>query len=212
MTHNNHTKHILDLARSLYAYLKEHCVNCEQSTYELAHCVLAPEFLLGKEDDLWDIHWTLWRIVRQGKKYAMDFGRYANQCVGLPFFIPFIFRLSKSKHPFWDGYVPYFESGKEYLNWVKECEEDMFESKEIWAYFQRLKGDILTYGYDVRIPDSEYEEALMRSQRSGEMIDKVPDPEFLPGGESEDQCDGWTYHLEFILPDEYKKKYPIGGS
>ena len=43
------------------------------------------------------------------------------------------------------------------------------------------------------------------------MIDKVPDPEFLPGGESEDQCDGWTYHLEFILPDEYKRSIPLEG-
>ena len=212
-----HKKDILDLARSLYTYLKEHCLGCEQSTYELVHRVLDPDHLLGEDDelplylytegDMWDIHWALWRIVQQGRKYVMDFDCYANQSVGLPFGIPFIFRLRKSKHPFWEGNVPYFESGKDYLNWVKKCEEDMFESKEIWAYFQRLKGAILTYGYDVRIPDSVYEDALMRSQRSGEMIDKVPDPEFLPGGESEDQCDGWTYHLEFLLPDEYRERY-----
>ena len=45
--------------------------------------------------------------------------------------------------------------------------------------------------------------ALKRSQRTGEMIDIVPDDEFLPGGASEGQCDGWTYHIEFVSMRDY---------
>ena len=45
--------------------------------------------------------------------------------------------------------------------------------------------------------------ALKRSQRTGEMIDIVPDEEFLPGGASEGQCDGWTYHIEFVSMRDY---------
>ena len=45
--------------------------------------------------------------------------------------------------------------------------------------------------------------ALKRSQRTGEMIDIVPDKEFLPGGAREGQCDGWTYHIDFVSMRDY---------
>ena len=38
---------------------------------------------------------------------------------------------------------------------------------------------------------------------TGEMIDIVPDKEFLPGGAREGQCDGWTYHIEFVSMRDY---------
>lgn len=48
--------------------------------------------------------------------------------------------------------------------------------------------------------------ALERSQATGEMIDIVPNDEYLSGGEREGQYDGWEYHIEFLPMEEYFKK------
>ena len=52
--------------------------------------------------------------------------------------------------------------------------------------------------------------ALERSQRTGKLIDVVPDKEFLPGGSHEGQYDGWTYHIEFVsMQDYFSQDYDV---
>ena len=114
-TEDEYKKEVRDFARVLYAYLKEHCVGREISTSELvvkAAMQKGSGVYLISEDDLWDVDDALYAIVAQGHKYVMDKDRYANQCVGLPYNIPFIFRLKVDKHKCWDGMVPFFKSGK----------------------------------------------------------------------------------------------------
>lgn len=218
---------VRDFARVLYAYLKEHYVGREISTRSLVYEAVEsapsyspegelinpdPPFYPFLESDLWRVHDALWSITRQGHKYEMDFDWFANQCVGLPYNIPFVFRLKKDKHKIWNGIVPFFKSGKSYLKWIREgtygyCDDDHF-----CVYFRDLENAVSPLGYDQPIPEKEMRKALMRSQVTGEFIDVVPDSDFLPGGEREGQCDGWTYHLEFVSFEEYFKRNPIGHS
>jgi hypothetical protein len=209
MDEKEYKRQIRDLARMLYAYLKEHCVGRELSTSTLVGKAVKPEssFFPFEENEIWDTHDALWNLTRQGHKYQMDFDRYANQCVGLPYNIPFIFRLKKDKHECWDGLVPFFKSGKSYLKWIREGYHDECEG-EYYSYFQELKNAVSPFGYDEPISEKEMCKALEQSQVSGEMIDVVPDPEFLPGGAREGQCDGWTYHLEFVSHEEYFRRHP----
>lgn len=114
---------------------------------------------------------------------------------------------STKQHSFWKDIVPCFESGKEYLEWIQNYSSwsntipDKYES-----YFLEIGNAVRHRGYERPISEKKMWKALERSQRTGEMIDVVPDSEFLPGGASEGQCDGWTYHIEMISPEEYFKR------
>lgn len=199
-------------ARVLYAYLKEHCIGREVSTSEIAYEVVKEKgsgaFPIS-ENDMWDVDNALSAIVAQGHKYVMDADNYANQCVGLPYNIPFIFRLKADKHECWNGLVPFFKSGRSYLKWLREGYHNEDSEGAYFDYFRELRQAVDPLGYEQAVPEKEMRKALMRSQVTGEMIDVVPDTEFQPGGEREGQLDGWTYHLEFVSHEEYFKRHPM---
>lgn len=115
----------------------------------------------------------------------------------------------KEQHPSWKGIVPCFESGREYLDWIKDifAQEGTYDPKYRY-YFWRLSGSVSKYSYDAPIDEEEMCAALERSQITGEMIDLEPDDEFLPGGEREGQLDGWEYHIVFRSKEDFSKKYP----
>lgn len=48
-----------------------------------------------KENDFWDIHYALLGIIGMGHKYEADFSKYEGQNVGLPYNIPFVFKLKR---------------------------------------------------------------------------------------------------------------------
>lgn len=81
----------MDSARMLYAYLKEHCVGKQTSTWDLVQKAT----LLLAVDDLWAVHEALCTIVDEEGEYEMYLGSYANEIVGVPYNIPFKFRLKK---------------------------------------------------------------------------------------------------------------------
>ena len=113
----------------------------------------------------------------------------------------------KAQHPSWQGIVPCFESGREYLDWVRCCLGKICVfSDEYEQYFTRLVNSVRHQGYECPISEKKMIRALERSQRTGEMIDIVPDSEFLQGGAREGQCDGWTYHIEFVSREEYFRR------
>lgn len=84
---------IIQAARTLYAYLKEHCIGKETSTWDLVQDASLP---LG-DNDLWAVHEALCTIVNEEGEYEMYLGSYANEIVGLPYNIPFRFRHKKRK-------------------------------------------------------------------------------------------------------------------
>lgn len=107
-TNDQYRRDINAFAKILYAYLKEHCIDREISTSELVEEAVKPvpaydsdgilinpnpPFYPFCDDELWDVHYALWRIVRQGRKYEMDFAKYEDEDVGFPYNIPFVFRL-----------------------------------------------------------------------------------------------------------------------
>ena len=60
---------------------------------------------------------------------------------------------------------------------------------------------------EIAVVEQKMIRALERSQRTGKMIVVAPDKEFLPGGSREGQCDGWTYHIEFVSMQDYFSAY-----
>ena len=111
------------------------------------------------------------------------------------------------QHPSWEGIVPCFKSGREYLDWVKNFIQiwEHFNPQYV-NYFLELRGAVNPFSYDAPISENEMCSALERSQITGEMIDIDPNEEYLPGGEREGQLDGWHYHLVFLTKDEYFRK------
>ena len=89
MDENNNK--VTDNARVLYAYLKEHCVGKRTSTWDLAR----KTSLSLEDDDLWAVHEALRTVVEEEGEYEMYLGSYANEIVGVPYNIPFRFRLKK---------------------------------------------------------------------------------------------------------------------
>ena len=83
----------------------------------------------------------------------------------------------RSQHPSWEGIVPCFESGREYLEWIQNWME--WESKvpeEYEDYFREVGNAVRHHGYEHPISEKKMCRALECSQRTGEMIDIVPDP------------------------------------
>ncbi len=205
-------KQVRDFARKLYAYLKENCIGRELSTTDLVFEAFPPipldsqdsenvysdiSFFPSTDEELIDVDYALGTIVAQGHKYEMDGDHYAHQDVGLPHYIPYIFRLKNDKHPIWDGLVPFFNEGQSYLKWLRKCDEYVFYSSGLLEYLQRLKE--FSYSLDDKTPitEKDLEEALMESQVSGDMIDIVLDPQ------NESKC-----RIEFVSRQEYHRRYP----
>lgn len=82
---------VMETARTLYAYLKEHCVGKQTSTWDLVQKADLPLAV----DDLWAVHEALCSIVEEEGEYEMYLGSYVNEIVGVPYNIPFKFRLKK---------------------------------------------------------------------------------------------------------------------
>ena len=115
--------------------------------------------------------------------------------------------FKKKQHPSWQGIVPCFESGREYLDWIQNTNVwNSTVQEEYESYFLTLGNAVRHQGYERPISEKKMCRALERSQRTGEMIDVVPDDEFLTGGARAGQCDGWTYHIEFMTPEDYFKR------
>ena len=81
----------MDSASMLYAYLKEHCVGKQTSTWDLVQKATLPLAV----DDLWAVHEALCTIVDEEGEYEMYLGSYANEIVGVPYNNPYKFRLKK---------------------------------------------------------------------------------------------------------------------
>ena len=87
----------------------------------------------------------------------------------------------RTQHQSWEGIVPCFESGQEYLDWIQNWMEWEGKVPEEYAdYFREVGNAVRHQGYERPISEKKMCRALERSQRTGEMIDIVPDPEFLP--------------------------------
>jgi len=197
---------VISFARECFEYLKEHCLGRNLCTDDLIGKVAGD----GQEipGSPMDIHNALFDIVSRSRKYVMDFDCCNHEIIGYPDVCPFDFRLRTEKHKNWDGVVPFFSNGRKYLRWILSGKwEWSVDDERYQAYFRELKSAVTPSGYDVPISQYKMAKALEQSQKTGEMIDIVPDPEFLPGGAREGQCDGWSYHIEFLSPEDYFKQY-----
>lgn len=98
------------IASRVYKYLKTLPGRVELSTHEAVDKALGltdaqyedykgyTYFYGGiviNEDDFWDIHYALLGKIGMGHKYEADFSKYEGQTVGLPYNIPFVFRLKQ---------------------------------------------------------------------------------------------------------------------
>jgi hypothetical protein len=96
------------IASRLYDYLKSLPNGTELSTHEALDklfgkpqvqykdyngCTYFYGGIVIKEDDFWDIHDSLMGKIAMGHKYDADFSKYEDQNVGLPYNIPFVFKL-----------------------------------------------------------------------------------------------------------------------
>ena len=196
------TERIISIAQTVYDYLKANRVGAQTTTSE-ALAEAYPDIVpIQSEDDLWDIDEALYRIVKKEREFVLDPGEYSDTVTGLPFNCPFYFRPRSAKSPAWRIRIPYFNSGEEYFQWIQDIpEESMPEAYE--RYFRELYNATVYKGYERPISKQKMVKALERSQRTGKMIVVAPDKEFLPGGSREGQCDGWTYHVEFVSMKDY---------
>ncbi len=193
---------ILFIAQTIYDYLKRNCVGEQISTSEALMNACHDGFIIDKEDDLWNIHEALLWIVDNKRKYVLDPGEYRDTVTGLPFDCPFYFRPRSAKSPAWKIRIPYFNSGEEYFQWIQDIPgESLPEAYE--RYFRSLYMATVHQGFEHPISKQKMIRALERSQRTGKMIVVAPDKEFLPGGSRAGQCDGWTYHIEFVSMQDY---------
>ena len=196
------TERIISIAQTVYDYLKANRVGAQTTTSE-ALAEAYPDIVpIQSEDDLWDIDEALYRIVKKEREFVLDPGEYRDTVTGLPFNCPFYFRPRSAKSPAWRIRIPYFNSGEEYFQWIQDIpEESLPEAYE--RYFRELYNATVYKGYERPISKQKMVKALERSQRTGKMIVVAPDKEFLPGGSREGQCDGCTYHVEFVSMKDY---------
>ena len=193
----------LSIAQKVYDYLKENCVGEQISTSEALMKACPNGFVIGKgEDYLWDIDEALTKLVNKERRFVFDPGEDRDCVIGLPYNCPFYFIPRGAKSPAWKIRIPYFKTGEEYFQWIKEIPADSIPEPYV-RYFTDLYQSTQNWGYDKPISKQKMFKALKRSQRTGKMITIVPDEEFLPGGSSEGQSDGWTYHLEFVSMRDY---------
>ena len=196
------TERITSIAQTVYDYLKANRVGAQTTTSEALAEAYPDSVPIQSEDDLWDIDEALYKIVKKEREFVLDPGEYRDTVTGLPFHCPFYFRTRSSKSPAWKIRIPYFNSGEEYFKWIQDIpEESMPEAYE--RYFREVYNATVHKGYERPISKQKMIKALERSQRTGKMIVIAPDKEFLPGGSREGQCDGWTYHVEFVSMKDY---------
>ncbi len=182
---------INSMAQGVYDYLKRDCIGVQTCTADAVEAVFPGVMTPESDDDLWAIHDALYHLVSKERKYVCSFQ----------------LRPRAAKSSAWKIRIPYFNTGEEYFDWIAKIRE--FGSLEIGIpeaylrYFRGLYDATLHKGYERPIKKEKMIRALKRSQRTGEMIDIVPDKEFLPGGAREGQCDGWTYHIEFVSMRDY---------
>lgn len=198
----NTTERITSIAQTVYDYLKEKRIGAQTTTSEALAEAFPDSVPIQSEDDLWDIEEALLRIVNKKRKYVLDPGEYRDTVTGLPFHCPFYFRPRSAKSPAWKIRIPYFNSGEEYFQWIQDIpRESLPEAYE--RYFRNLYKATVHQGFEHPVSKQKMIRALERSQRTGKMIVVAPDKEFLPGGSREGQCDGWTYHIEFVSMKDY---------
>ena len=198
---------IIPIAQTIYDYLKANRVGAQTTTSEALADAFPDNLPIQSEEDLWDINEALYKLVKREREYVLDPGEYRDTTTGLPFHCPFYFRPKGAKSPAWKIRIPYFNSGEEYFEWIQQLPDgsipDAYED-----YFRYLFQATVHHGYERPISKQKMIKALERSQRTGKMIMVAPDKEFLPGGSSEGQCDGWTYHLEFVsMRDFFSQDY-----
>ena len=85
------------IARQAYEWLKNRRAKGEISTFEVLMKIKGykwgdKELEQFEEMDLFEIHNRLLRLIKKEKEYVADFSAYDDQCVGMPFDIPFVFR------------------------------------------------------------------------------------------------------------------------
>lgn len=193
---------ITAIAKEVYDYLKRNCIGTQTTTWEAVNAACPGVLSLDSDDELWAVHTALYHLVSKERKYVFDSGEYTDCCLGLPFNCPFYLRPRSAKSSAWKIRIPYFNTGEEYFNWIADLPE--FGIPEAYLrYFRGLYQATIHKGYERPIKKEKMIKALKRSQRTGEMIDIAPDKEFLPGGAREGQCDGWTYHIEFVPMRDY---------
>ena len=193
---------IQSTAQKVYDYLKGNCVGEQISTSEALMKVCPDGFVIGDEEDLWDIDEALKKLVNKERRFVFDPGEDRDCIIGLPFNCPFYFIPRGAKSPAWKIRIPYFKTGEDYFQWIQDIPESSLPEPYV-RYFTRILHSTQDWGYEKPISKQRMYKALKRSQRTGKMITVVPDDEFLPGGSSEGQCDGWTYHLEFVSMRDY---------
>ncbi len=182
--------------------MKRNCVGLQTTTSEALTAAYQGNIPIQSEDDLWEIHYALYRLISKDRRYVRDPGEERDCCTGFPFNCPFYFRPRSAKSPAWKIRIPYFNSGEDYFQWITDIPDGSIP-KAYERYFRRLYQATIHKGYEHPIPKAKMIKALKRSQRTGEMIVIAPDKEFLPGGTREGQCDGWTYHIEFVSMKDF---------
>lgn len=193
---------IILIAKEVYEYLKRNCIGTQTTTWEAVNAACPGVLSLDSDDELWAVNAALYHLVSKERKYVFDSGEYTDCYLGLPFNCPFYLRPRSAKSSAWKIRIPYFNTGEEYFNWIADLPK--FGIPEAYLrYFRGLYQATIHHGYEHPIKKEKMIKALKRSQRTGEMINIVPDKEFLPGGAREGQCDGWTYHIEFVPMRDY---------
>lgn len=193
---------IISIAKEVYDYLKRNCIGTQTTTWEAVNAACPGVLSLDSDDELWAVNAALYHLVSKERKYVFDSGEYTDCCLGLPFNCPFYLRPLSAKSSAWKIRIPYFNTGEEYFNWIADLPK--FGIPEAYLrYFRGLYQATIHHGYEHPIKKEKMIKALKRSQRTGEMINIVPDKEFLPGGAREGQCGGWTYHIEFVPMRDY---------
>jgi hypothetical protein len=193
---------IIAIAKEVYDYLKRNCIGVQTCTADAVEAVFPGVITLDSEKDLWAIHDALYHLVSKERKYVLDAGEETDCYIGQAYVCSFQLRPRSAKSPAWKIRIPYFNTGEEYFNWIADLPE--FGIPEAYLrYFRGLYQATIHHGYEHPIKKEKMIKALKRSQRTGEMIDIAPDKEFLLGGAREGQCDGWTYHIEFVSMRDY---------
>ena len=94
------------IAQQAYEWLKKRRAKGEISTFEVlmknnGYKWGDKELEQISELDLFEVHNRLLRLIKTEKKYVADFSACDDQCVGLPFNIPFVFRKIRASATVW---------------------------------------------------------------------------------------------------------------
>lgn len=140
--------------------------------------------------------------ISKERKYVLDAGEETDCYIGPAYVCSFQLRPRSAKSSAWKIRIPYFNTGEEYYKWIAHLPEYGIPEAYL-RYFRGLYKATIHKGYERPIKKEKMVKALKRSQRTGEMINIVPDEEFLEGGARAGQLDGWTYHIEFVPMRDY---------